>query len=243
MSSAPILGILAGVDEGFLERARNMRDAAVVGVVATLLAGEQRVDGVMKVVAPLPIEAVSVLIDGTHELGIVEITLADDDDSATVSLARCVDSLRDFLKEVLRAEIEDPVDRIEAETVAVILLYPVPCVVDDEAPHVVAVGIVVVESGSPGRPVLLGEVRPELAEVVALRPDVVVDDVENDGEAGRMRALDEVLECLGSSVAVLHRVETDPVVAPVSVAGELRDGHDFDGGHTEVCELREVSRC
>ena len=51
--------------------------------------------------------------------------------------------------------------------------------------------IVVVDRLPPGRRVLVGEVRPERLERLRARgADVVVDDVEDDGEAGVVRGVD-----------------------------------------------------
>jgi hypothetical protein len=43
----------------------------------------------------------------------------------------------------------------------------------------------------------LGEVRPELRQVVAGRPEVVVDDVHDDADALGVRGVDEALEPVG----------------------------------------------
>ena len=63
--------------------------------------------------------------------------------------------------------------------------------------------------------VAIGEiVRRELGQVVAVGPEMVVDDVENDAEAERMGAIDERAKIVGRAVEARRRIEIDAVVAP-----------------------------
>src|SRR5436190_23199572 len=132
------------------------------------------------------------------------------------------------------AEIEDAVHGVESETVDVIFAHPVAGVVDDESAHVIAVRVVVIERRPPRRLVLLGEVRAVAGEIIPLGPNVVVHDVENDGEPLGVRRVDEMLQPVWSTIVVLHRIEIDAVVSPVTRSGKLRDGHDLDRGHAKL---------
>src|SRR4051812_1898540 len=224
----------SGVHERLAERCGELVDVTEVGVVAERLLGEQRVHRVMEVVAPLAVEAVAILLDGADELRIVEITLTDHNDAPPQRVGLGMYRFRDLLQEMLRAEVEDAVHGVEPQPVDVILRDPVERVVHDITTHLVAVGVVVIQSRSPRSLVLLGEVRSVEWEIVPLGAHVVVDDIENDREADRVRRVDELLQPFRSAVAVLHRVQLDPVVAPVARAGKLRDGHDLDRGDSEL---------
>ena len=57
---------------------------------------------------------------------------------------------------------------------------------------------------------------------------MVVDHVEDHGQAGLMGGVDEPLQRPRAAVAVLHGVGMDAVVAPVAVAGELGHRHQLD---------------
>ena len=155
------------------------------------------------------------------------------------ALAEPVNALRERLGEMDGAKVEDAVHRIEAKRIDVELVHPVACVLDDEAAYLVAVGAVVVHCRPPRCAVCIREVRAVLGEVVPLGADVIVDDVERHREPGRVRGVDQALEGVGASVAVLRREELHAIVAPVPRAGKLRDGHQLDDGDSEIAKLRE----
>jgi hypothetical protein len=71
---------------------------------------------------------------------------------------------------------------------------------------------------------------------------VVVDHVEQDGEAGLMARRDEAGEALGPPVGLVDGVPRDAVVAPAALAVEGVDGHDLDVGDPEVTQVAEPLR-
>jgi len=80
----------------------------------------------------------------------------------------------------------------------------------------------------------------ELAQIVALRAEVVVDDVQEDAEAVGVGGVDQPAQAAGTAVGRLRRVEMGAVVPPVARAGELGDRHDLDRGDAEVHQVRQV---
>ena len=99
-----------------------------------------------------------------------------------------------------------------------------------------------VEAVAPGRAVAAREVGPELRQVVPLRAEVVVDDVEADREAERVGAVDEALQRGGPAVGLVHGVGRDAVVAPVPLARERLHRHELDAGDAQLHEVREPLR-
>ena len=71
-------------------------------------------------------------------------------------------------------------------------------------------------------------------------PDVVVDDVEDHGEPGRVRRVDEAREPVRAAVGAVRREGEHAVVAPAALAREGRDRHQLDRGHAELGELRQA---
>ena len=69
---------------------------------------------------------------------------------------------------------------------------------------------------------------------------MVVDDVEDDREAQRMRAVDEALERVVIAVHVIGREQLHAVVAPVPAARALRHRHDFEHRDAELAQVREL---
>jgi len=66
---------------------------------------------------------------------------------------------------------------------------------------------------------------------------MVVDHVESDGEAAGMSRVHQTTERRGTAVGILGSKKVDTIVAPVSRAGKLRDGHQFDRGDAEMNQL------
>ncbi|MNI77484.1 hypothetical protein D3C73_1337810 [compost metagenome] len=69
-------------------------------------------------------------------------------------------------------------------------------------------------------------------QVIAIGPEVVVDHVENHRQTEAMGGVDQVLELLGRTIGGLGRIQQHPVVAPIALAGKLRDRHQLDRGDT-----------
>jgi hypothetical protein len=81
----------------------------------------------------------------------------------------------------MRAEVEDPVDRVNPQAIDVIFGEPIERVVDDETPDAVTQSSIVVDGASPGRVVVVRVIRAELGQIVAFWADVIVDHVEHHG--------------------------------------------------------------
>ncbi len=117
--------------------------------------------------------------------------------------------------------------------------HPVARVFEDEGTHAFATSAVVVERAPPGGAIAVGRVRCELAEVSALRAEVVVDDVEEHGEPRAVARGHEFLQAARPAVARLHGIGIDAVVAPAALPGELRDRHELDRGDAQLAQLAE----
>jgi hypothetical protein len=87
-------------------------------------------------------------------------------------------------------------------------------------------------------------VRAEALQVVAVRPEMVVDDIENYREPDRVRAVDEALERIGVAIHVIRREELHAVIAPVPAAGTLCDRHHLDHRDAELAQVAQLpDRC
>ena len=110
-----------------------------------------------------------------------------------------------------------------------VLAEPAAGVVDDETPHHRAVRAIKVHRLAPARFVAVRRVvARELLEEVAVGSEMVVDDVEDDADASRVRGVYESPESVRAAVYVRRREQVHAVVAPVAPAGELGDGHQLD---------------
>ena len=160
--------------------------------------------------------------------------------------------------------------QVEAEAVDVQVLHPVAQRVHDQLEHV---GVAHVQAVAGARvvdvPAQVGGVEPVVGGVVEApqrqqRPPVValagvvVDDVQDDLDAGGVQHLDQLLELLDllapaavGGVGVVGGEEADRVVAPVVaqagrhqalVVQELVDRQQLDGGHPQSEEVVDHGR-
>jgi hypothetical protein len=137
-------------------------------------------------------------------LGALRLVLGDEEHIAgACRRARTLDQLGD---DVGRARIEDALRRIQAESIEVELTQPVIGVADHEIARTIGVLAIEVERLTPLRSMALAEVvRTEALQVVAVGPEMVVDDIEDHCDATRMRCIDEALSGLIVAVHVIRR--------------------------------------
>ena len=143
----------------------------------------------------------------------------------------------DVRHEVNRAVVDDGVDRVEPERIHVEVLHPGPGRLHHVRADRPGVGSVVVHAVAPGRAMARGGVGPELAEVVPLGTEVVVDHVEAHAQPERVRPIHEALQRRRPAVRRVHRVQQHPVVAPVARAGEGLHRHQLHAADPQVGEL------
>ena len=72
---------------------------------------------------------------------------------------------------------------------------------------------------------------------IAFRAKVVVDHVEDHGDAALVAGVDQRLEVVGRAVAVVRRELKHAVVAPAPRAGELRHRHQLNRRDAQFDQL------
>src|SRR3546814_18499522 len=77
-------------------------------------------------------------------------------------------------------------------------------------------------------------------QVIAVRSEVVVDDIDEDHQAERVRRVDQLLEFIRRAVGRVRRIRQHPVVAPVARTREVIEWHQFDSGDAELDERRQT---
>ena len=183
----------------------------------------------VQVVAPDGVEAVAVLVARLHEPVQVAVVLGDE-----VAL-RAVDVIvhggRQLRQKVRRALVAEGVGGVEPEAVHVVLAQPVQRVVEEKAPHALGALVVQVDRRAPRRLVLVCEEGPEGIGVGAVRPEMVVDDVQEDGQPGLMRRVHKAAEILGPTVGAGRSEPGRRIVAPVALARKVVHRHQLDGRH------------
>ena len=134
--------------------------------------------GMMEVVRPLRIQPVPAAIVRIQYAGIIEVALADHGRRPASSRTGIFGDFRDGAEDVACAQVEDGVDGIDPEPIEVELLQPHPDIVQDVVAHRVAAMPVIVDGRAPGGLVAVVEVAAELAQIIPLRAEVVVDHIQ-----------------------------------------------------------------
>src|SRR5687768_12129533 len=112
-------------------------------------------------------------------------------------------------------------DRVEPEPIAVIVAEPHERIVDEKGPNLSAASIVEVDGVPPRGAVAIGEVGTEAREVVAVRTEVVVDDVDDHAHTSAVAGVDQSLQSIRSPVRMVRSEDVDSVVAPSASARKL----------------------
>src|SRR5918993_2636061 len=132
--------------------------------------------------------------------------------------------------------VDKSVDRVEPEPIEVIVTQPHQGVVAEESADFVASRAVEIHRIAPGRVMAMSEVRPEPAQVISSRPEVVVYDVENHRETMAVAGVDQPFEILRTPIGMMRGEQVDPVVSPAARARELADRHQLEVRDAEIAE-------
>ncbi len=114
--------------------------------------------------------------------------------------------------------------------------------------HQVAHGPIVrrveIYSGAPVGLVTVGEiVACKLAEVVAIRSEVVVHDIQNHSHSERVCTVDELPEIIRGAVQARRREGMNAVVTPTELAGKFTDWHHLNDRNASVTKISELCCC
>ncbi len=192
----------AVVDVRAVERLGQRAEVGELLVPAVGLAGQRDVQRVVEVVGPGRVAAPAALLGRAHHLRVVQPGLGDHERARVGG----VDAAGDRRDDVLRVGVDQRVDRVEAQAVDVEVADPALGGLQDPLAHRVGLRVVEVDRLAPRRRVLVGQVRPErLHRLHPGRAEVVVDDVEDHGEALRVGGVDEALEAERAAVGGVRR--------------------------------------
>src|SRR5579863_9560557 len=179
--------------------------------------------------------AISIEISGR-----VVVVLENKMDVPRVS-ERFSDSFGNLGKNVGDGVVNNRVHRIKAQTVEVILLQPIKCIVNKEVANKSTSATIEVNRITPGSSMAVGkEFRGILAQVVSFRTKVVVDDIQKYHQPYLVGCLDQVLKILGSAVRTIGCVRQNAVVAPVSLSGKIGNWHEFKSSDSQLREIIQL---
>src|ERR1700719_4805825 len=118
---------------------------------------------------------------------------------------------------------------------------PITGVGDAKLAYAAGVLAIEVNGGTPVGANLAGEIlRRKFGDVVAIRAEVVVHDIQDYAEFEGMGAIHKPAKVVGSSVEMRGREQLDAIVTPTETAREFSYGHHFQNGHARFSELRQM---
>ena len=195
----------------------------------------------MEVVGPDPVDSPAAALGRFHQRHEVPVIFCEDRDRPP---GRGPGRRRDLGDDVRMAVVHERMRRVEPQAVEPILSNPVNGVVDDQAADHRRARTIEVDGAAPRRVMPFVDVfRQELRQVRALRPEVVVDDIEDDAQPETVRRVDELPQIVGMAVVLRRRVQVDAVVSPVPASGKRRDRQQLDRGRTERAQISEALAC
>jgi hypothetical protein len=147
----------------------------------------------------------------------------------------------DLVHDVSRRGVVDRLGGIETQPVDVELVDPVRGVRQEELADGAGVVAVEVDGLAPLVRVAIREVvRRVRLEIVAVRAQVVVDDVQDHAQSEPVCAIHEGPQIVGRAVEPTRREEIDAVVAPPESAGKLGHRHHLDERDAGPRQLRKL---
>jgi len=197
----------------------------------------------MQVVVPLRgRDAGPLLRIAGQQAGEVAVVLQDHVDR-TLAPRAGLQGRADLARQALVRTVGHRMDGVQAQPVESILLDPVQRVVDEEGTHEIAVRASEVQRRPPRRRLRrVEELRAVDRQVVAVRTEVVVDDVQDHHQPERVRGIDKTLQVVRTAVRRVGRKRQHAVVPPVARAGEVGHRHQLDDGDAECLQLAQSRR-
>ena len=134
--------------------------------------------------------------------------------------------------------VVDVLRRVQAQAVQVKLIDPVCGIRGKVLADRPGIEPVEVDRLAPLGLVLVGEIGwRKCLEIVAVGPQMVVDDIQNHAEAELVGSIDKAAEVVRRSVEPRRSIQIDPVVTPAEGAREIGDRHDLQAGDPNTREL------
>ena len=108
------------------------------------------------------------------------------------------------------------------------LRHPVERIINHVRADFVTARPIVVDRAAPRSSVPVRKVWAEVAQIISFRSEVVIHDIQYDGDAPFMAGVDEGSKTLRSAIRGLDCKGKRAVVPPVARAGKLGHRHEFD---------------
>src|SRR5271169_5526834 len=171
----------------------------------------------MEVVIPQGVEPVTAPLGGSRQLRVLWLVLSGDKGDSPAP--RRPHLPRDGGDNMIFRLIENRLRRVEPQPVEMILVDPIARIGDEEFARRAGIGTVEIDGITPFVVVAIREIsRGEQFEIVSVRAEMVVDDVEDHGDPETVGAVDKAAEINRPAIEPGWREEVDAVVSPAEPA-------------------------
>ena len=144
-----------------------------------------------------------------------------------------------LLEKMRRRSINNRVHGIKPQSIEVIVAQPHKGVVAKKSTHFIAKGSVEVDSCAPWSRVTVVKIWAETVQIVAGGSQVVVNNVENNGQTARVAGVNQMLEIIRLTVSMMRRIKVDAIIAPTAASGKFGNRHQFDMRGAEPGQMIE----
>ena len=221
--------------------AQPIRVAGVVGIVARRLTRGRDMQHVVGVVVPLRRVLARAAVRPADQPARLVLLVLQHQMQRPLRCCRA-DALRQLLQQMRRTVVQQRVHGVEPQAVEVEFLSPVEGVVDDEVPDRAGMLAVEVDRRPPWRLDPVGEgLWGNGMDVGALRPEMVIDDIEQHHQATPVCGIDQRLQIFRPAIGGIRGEGQHPVIAPVAPTRESGHRHELDGGDTQRHEMVELT--
>jgi hypothetical protein len=173
-------GGLTTVHKSFPKGLSQLFDLSKVLVISISFSGEKRMKAVVQIVIPLGIQSIASFLGRIDDPDVVKIAFGDHPNRTTQFLYLLVNGFPDFVQDVLGTKIEDAMDGVDSKTIDMIFRHPVKGIINDEVSDLIALRTIEVDRRTPWGLIAVGKIGSIIGKVVPLRPQMVVDYIQND---------------------------------------------------------------
>ncbi len=138
--------------------------------------------------------------------------------------------------------VVDVLSRIQPQSIEMVLFDPVCGVGEKIFANRLAVRAIKIQRWTPIGGVSVREVSfGKLTEVIAIRPQVVIDHVQNYGDSQSMGSVHKCSKIIGLAVETCGSEQVDAVISPAEATRKIGDWHDFDAVDADARQFGKLA--
>ncbi len=180
-----------------------LRTAGVVVEVALARAGQCYPRRMMEVVVPHAIQIKPALIQRKELLAALALIFGHHEDFPRAGRPTCM--ANEIGDDMHRTAVIDRLDCVQSQAVQMKLVDPIACVGDNQVARSLAILAIKIPRLTPLRMPIAEITGAEAFQVIAVGPQVVVNDVEDHRDAVLVSGIDQPLEALVVSIDMVWR--------------------------------------